>query len=327
MAELMTAEQYDEYVARRKHRAAVARGLGTALRHFVLVVVGLTMLMPFTWMCLASLKDLDEVEQVNPFPRASHLTECVKAAEARAARTPWSRGGPPAGWLVGFLGTFFGNYGKVFEQIPFHRYYFNSVFVAAWVTFLQTLTSAMAAYAFARLRWPGRDTVFKLYLGTLMVPGVVTMIPNFTLVVKLHFLDTYSGLIVPAAFTAFGTFLLRQFMLTIPLALDEAARIDGANHWQIFWNVVMPLARPGVITLMIFTFMGNYGSFFWPLVLIKSEHLRTLPIGMLFFDSSYGRQTNLIMAASVMNIIPLIILFVCTQRFIVKGIQLGAVKG
>jgi ABC-type glycerol-3-phosphate transport system permease component len=201
------------------------------------------------------------------------------------------------------------------------------VFVAAWVTFLQTLTSAMAAYAFARLHWPGRDTVFKLYLGTLMVPGVVTMIPNYTLVVKLHFLDTYSGLIVPAAFTAFGTFLLRQFMLTIPLALDEAARIDGASHWRVFWDVVMPLARPGVITLVIFTFMGNYGSFFWPLVLIKSEHLRTLPIGMLFFDSSYGKQTNLIMAASVMNILPLIILFICTQRFIVKGIQLGAVKG
>jgi ABC-type glycerol-3-phosphate transport system permease component len=185
----------------------------------------------------------------------------------------------------------------------------------------------MAAYAFARLRWPGRDTVFKLYLGTLMVPGVVTMIPNYSLVVKLHFLDTYPGLVVPAAFTAFGTFLLRQFMLTIPLALDEAARIDGASHWQIFWNVVMPLARPGIITLVIFTFMGNYGSFFWPLVLIKSEYLRTLPIGMLFFDSSYGRQTNLIMAASVMNIIPLVILFICTQRFIVKGIQLGAVKG
>jgi ABC-type glycerol-3-phosphate transport system permease component len=147
------------------------------------------------------------------------------------------------------------------------------------------------------------------------------------LVVKLQLLDTYQGLIIPAAFSAFGTFLLRQFMLGIPLALDEAAKIDGASHWQVFWNVIMPLARPGIITLVIFTFMGNYGSFFWPLVLIKSEYLRTLPIGMLFFDSSYGQQTNLLMAASVMNIIPLIILFVCTQKFIVKGIQLGAVKG
>jgi ABC-type glycerol-3-phosphate transport system permease component len=293
MPEAMSPEAYQSYVAARRRAAEQRRMAGTAGRHFVLIIVGLTMLLPFLWMCLASFKHLSEVEQINPLPTTWHPE----------------------------------NYIAVFKQIPFARYYFNSVFVAGWVTFLQTLTSAMAAYAFARLQWPGRDTVFKLYLGTLMVPGVVTMIPNYTLVVKLHFLDTYSGLIVPAAFTAFGTFLLRQFMLTIPLALDEAARIDGANHWQIFWNVVMPLARPGIITLVIFTFMGNYGSFFWPLVLIKSEHLRTLPIGMLFFDSSYGRQTNLIMAASVMNILPLIILFICTQRFIVKGIQLGAVKG
>jgi multiple sugar transport system permease protein len=289
----LTEAEYREYVERRERSARRKATTATFARHFVLIVVGLTMLLPFTWMCLASFKSLAEVEEVNPLPSEWHPE----------------------------------NYLQVFEEIPFGRYYFNSILVAGWVTFLQTLTSAMAAYAFARIRWPGRDTVFKLYLATLMVPGVVTMIPNYTLVVKLHFLDTYAGLIVPAAFSAFGTFLLRQFMLTIPLAVDEAARIDGANHWQIFWNVVMPLARPGVITLVIFTFMGNYGSFFWPLILIKSEYLRTLPIGMLFFDSSYGRQTNLLMAASVMNIIPLVILFICTQRFIVKGIQLGAVKG
>ena len=136
--------------------------------------------------------------------------------------------------------------------------------------------------------------------------------------------------ILPVSFAiviAFGTFLLRQFMLTIPPSLDEAAQIDGASHWQTFWNVILPLARPGLITLGIFTFLGNYRSFFWPLILIKSEHLRTLPIGMLYFDTVYGRQTNLIMAASVMNIIPLIILFVAAQRHIVKGVQLGAVKG
>lgn len=153
------------------------------------------------------------------------------------------------------------------------------------------------------------------------------MIPNYTLMVKLHLLDSYRGLIIPAAFTAFGTFLLRQFMLTIPRSLDEAAAIDGASHWQIFWDVILPLSRPGLITLSIFTFMGNYRSFFWPLILIKSQHLRTLPIGMLYFDTMYGRQTNLIMAATVMNIVPLVILFVVTQKFLVRGIQLGAVKG
>src|ERR1041385_6242146 len=153
-----------------------------------------------------------------------------------------------------------------------------------------------------------------------MVPGVVTMIPNFALMVQLHLLDSFLGLIVPAAFSAFGTFLLRQFMLTIPSSLDEAASIDGASRWTQFWDIILPLARPGLIALMIFTFMGNYGSFFWPLILIKSEHLRTLPIGMLFFDSIYGRQTNLLMAASIMNIVPLIVLFVASQKFLIRGI-------
>jgi len=261
--------------------------------HLFLLFLAATMLAPFAWMVLTSFKPLAEVEELNPWP---------------------SRWQPQ-------------NYIEVFRQISFARYYFNSIFVAAWVTFLQCLTSAMAAYAFGRLRWKGRDMVFRLYLATLMIPGVVTMIPNYTLMVKLHLLDSYKGLIIPAAFTAFGTFLLRQFMLTIPRSLDEAAQIDGASHWQIFWDVILPLARPGLITLSIFTFMGNYRSFFWPLVMIKSDHLRTLPIGMLYFDSIYGRQTNLIMAATVMNIVPLIILFVVTQKFLVKGIQLGAVKG
>jgi ABC-type glycerol-3-phosphate transport system permease component len=234
----------------------------------LLTLFAATTLAPFLWMVLASFKPLAEVERLNPLP---------------------SRWQPQ-------------NYVEVFRQIAFARYYFNSLFVAAWVTFLQVLTSAMAGYAFSRLRWPGRDRVFQLYLATLMVPGVVTMIPNYTL-------------------------MLRQFMLTIPTSIDEAAAIDGASYWQIFWEVILPLARPGLITLAIFTFMGNYSSFFWPLILIKSDHLRTLPIGMLYFDTVYGRQTNLIMAASVMNIIPLVLLFVVSQRFLVRGIQLGAVKG
>lgn len=264
-----------------------------AFSHLALGLMALTMLAPFLWMLLCSFKPLSEVESPNPVP---------------------------VSWQPG-------NYPRVFEQIPFARYYFNSILIAAWVTFLQCITSAMAAYAFSRLRWRGRDTVFKLYLATLMIPGVVTMIPNYTIMVNLGLLDSYIGLIVPAAFSAFGTFLLRQFMLTLPSSLDEAAAIDGASHWRIFWDVIMPLARPGLITLGIFTLLGNFGSFFWPLVMIKSEYLRTLPIGMLYFDSIYGRQTNLLMAASVMNVIPLIILFVVAQKHIVKGIQLGAVKG
>ena len=185
----------------------------------------------------------------------------------------------------------------------------------------------LSAFAFSRLHWLGRDSVFKLYLATLMIPGVVTMIPNFTIMVKLKLLDSFGGLIIPAAFSAFGVFLLRQFMLTIPKALDEAAMLDGATAGQVFWEVILPLTRPGLIALAIFTFMGNYGSFFWPLVMIKSENLRTLPIGLMYFDSIYGPQTNLIMAASVMSVIHPIILFVLLQKFLVQGIQIGAVKG
>jgi len=263
------------------------------LPHTLLILMSVVSLAPFLWMVLTSFKPLEEVGQLDPLPRHWHPE----------------------------------NYIEVFRQIPFARYYFNSIFIAGWVTFLQVLTSSMAAFAFSRLHWRGRDAVFKLYLATLMIPGVVTMIPNYSVMVKLHLLDSYTGLIVPASFSAFGTFLLRQFMLGIPQSLDEAAWIDGASAWSVFWDVIMPLSRAALVTLAIFSFMGNYGSFFWPLILIKSEQLRTLPIGMLYFDSSYGRETNLIMAASVMNIVPMIVLFVSTQKQLVAGIQLGGVKG
>lgn len=270
---------------------------GTHLRkfltHVTLVLVAVLSLAPFSWMLIASVSPLAEVESGRLWP-----------SELR-----WD------------------NYAQVFRQVAFARYYFNSVFIASWVTFLVVFTSSLAAYAFARLRWPGRDRLFQLYLATMMIPGLVTMIPNYSLMVKLQMIDSYQGLIIPAAFSAFGTFMLRQFMMSVHPSLDEAAEMDGAHPWQVFWQVVMPLCKPGLITLAIFTFMGTYGSFFWPLIMIKSEHLRTLPIGMLFFDSQYGRQTNLLMAASVMNVIPLIVLFIVGQRFIVKGIMLGGVKG
>ncbi len=288
-------------LAARTRRARLRRALSS---HAVLFTLSAAMMLPFLWMVLCSFKPLSEVDQLNPLPSA------------------FSEGAIGRG-----LSQIPQNYADVFRQVPFGRYYFNSIFVAAWVTFLTCLTSSMAGFAFSRLRWRGRDNVFKLYLATLMIPGVVTMIPNFVAIVKLHLLDSYLGLIVPASFSAFGTFLLRQFMLGIPTAIDEAAVVDGANPWRLFWDVILPLSRPGLITLAVLTFLGNYGSFFWPLLLVKSEHLRTLPVGMLAFDGVYGRQTNLLMAASVMNIVPLIILFVATQKFLVKGIQVGAVKG
>ncbi len=216
---------------------------------------------------------------------------------------------------------------QYFTKSAFVRYYFNSLFIAGWVTLLQCLTSTMAAFAFSRLRWRGRDKVFLMYLATMMIPGLVLMIPNYQIMMKLGWVDSYAGLIIPGAFSTFGTFLLRQFMLTIPRSLDEAAEIDGASKWQVFWEVIMPLARPGLIVLVIFTFMGSYRSFFWPLILIKTQAKYTLPVGLLYFDSSMGSQTQLMMAAVVMSVVPLIILFVVLQKYLIKGIQLGAVKG
>ncbi|MEO1129867.1 MAG: carbohydrate ABC transporter permease [Planctomycetota bacterium] len=219
------------------------------------------------------------------------------------------------------------NYADVFRQVPFGKYFFNSFFVAGWATLLQVITCSMAAYAFSRIQWPGRDKVFLLYLATLMVPGVVLMVPNFVIILRLGMFDDYTGLIIPAAFSAYGTFLLRQFMLTIPSSLDEAASIDGAGHWRIFTQVILPLARPGIIVLAIFAFLFNYNSFFWPLILTKSENLRVLPVGLLQFDSTYGSETPKIMAASLMAMIPPVILFLLLQKYLVRGIQLGAVKG
>jgi multiple sugar transport system permease protein len=260
-----------------------------------LVLLGLTFVVPFVWQVLMSLSSLTDVDL---------LTQT---------------GFPPVVKPE--------NYGQVFERVRFGKYFFNSFFVAGWVTLLQVVTCSMAAYAFSRVKWPGRERVFLLYLGTLMIPGVVLMVPNFAITLALGLFNNYWGLIIPGAFTAYGTFLLRQFMLTIPSSLDEAASIDGAGHWRIFTQVILPLARPGLIVLAIFAFLGNYNSFFWPLILTKDVNLRTLPIGLLDFDSTYGRETPLIMAASLMAMLPPVVLFLCLQKYLVRGIQLGAVKG
>lgn len=282
----------DASVAARRRRG-VPRWAAHLYWHVPMALIALTMALPFIWMVLTSLKPLSEVGLTNWFP--THFQ-----------------------WR---------NYERVFQVIPFARYYWNSIFVAAWIVFLQVLTSAMGAFAFSRLQWPGRDKVFILYLATMMLPGLVMVIPNYQIMIKLHLVNSFPGLIVPAAFSPFGVFLMRQFMLTIPPSLDESARMDGAGSWRIFWDVTLPLSRPGLITLTIFTFMGAYQNFFWPLVMLKSQSRYTLPIGLLFFDSSQGQTTNLLMAAVTMSIVPMVLLFIVLQKHIVKGIQVGAVKG
>ncbi|MGB2824667.1 MAG: carbohydrate ABC transporter permease [Phycisphaerae bacterium] len=281
-------------------RAKVA----AAARFAALCAMGFVISIPFIWMVSASFKPRPEVEDVRIVPKKPTLRNYPIVLDMQPD--------PATGRFL---------------ELRFGRWYFNSIFLAVGITVLQVLTSAMAAYAFSRMHWRGRDRVFLAYLATMMVPSVVTMIPNYQIMVSLRLINTYQGLILPAAFSAFGTFLLRQFMLSIPPSLDEAAKIDGATHWQVFWHVVMPLARPGLIALGIFTFLGAYRSFLWPLVMLKDDQFYPMQVGMLALDTTYGRQTELIMAATVMNIVPLIIVFVIFQKFLVKGIQLGSVKG
>jgi len=273
-------------------------------KHLGLIVIAVAMTVPFLWMLGSSIKPHHEIEELSFVPKSPQPENY--AIVLRQAPDPYT--------------------GK-FLNLDFPKWYFNSVFIAAWVSFLQVLTSSLAAYAFSRLTWPGRDQVFLLYLGTMMIPGIVTMLPNYQIMVGLGLVNHYQGLIIPAAFSAFGTFLLRQFMLGIPKSFDEAAEIDGANALQAFLEVILPMAKPGIIALTIFTFLGNFQSFFWPLVMVKDDAMRTIPVGLLSFQGQYGQQTELIMAATVMNVLPLIVLFVVMQKQLISGIQLGGVKG
>jgi len=285
-------------------RGPFARSVFRLIAYGVLMMMAFTMAVPFIWMVTASFKPRSEVQSPHLMPENPQ----------------------PGNYLV-VLRKRPDPHTKRFLDLNFPRWYINSLFVASFVTTLQVFTSAMAAYAFSRIQWPGRDKVFLLYLATMMIPGLVLMIPNYQIMVSLHLVNSYTGLILPGAFSAFGTFLMRQFMLTIPQSLDEAAKIDGASHAQVFLDIILPLSRSGLVTLGIFTFMGNYRSFFWPLVMIKNDWLRTLPVGMLSFQSSYGQQTELLMGATVMCIVPLIIIFIVLQKQLIEGIQLGAVKG
>lgn len=275
----------------------------STVMHVVLTLLAFTLVLPFVWMILTSLKPLDEVDAETWIPSVFQWENYKILFGIGVEDNIQYRG------------------------LTYGRWYWNSIFVATAVTFLQVLTSSLAAFSFSRLKWAGRDKVFLLYLTTMMLPGLVMMIPNYQIMISLGLVDTYWGLIIPAAFSAFGTFLLRQFMMTIPGSLDEAAQIDGASKWRLFWDVILPLSRPGLITLTIFTFIGNYQSFFWPLVMLKSTHRYTLPVGLLFFDSSQGQQTNVLMAAIALSVVPMIVIFVLLQNYLVKGIQLGAVKG
>ena len=219
------------------------------------------------------------------------------------------------------------NYVETFRVVPFSRYFLNSTIVTVSVTVLQILISSLAAFAFARLRFRGREALFLLYLATLMIPAQVTLIPNFLIIRNLRWYDTYMALIVPGLFSALSTFLLRQYYRGIPLDLDEAARMDGASSFRIWLQVIVPLSWPVMAALAIFTFQATWNDFLWPLVVTGSDEMRTIPIGLSYFVGQYGTSWNLLMAGSVIALLPVLVIYLLAQKTFVQGITLTGMGG
>jgi multiple sugar transport system permease protein len=219
------------------------------------------------------------------------------------------------------------NYQTLWQQLPIGRFFINSLIVAVGITVGQVITASLAAYAFARLRFPGRSALFGLYLATLIIPFQVTLIPNYILIHYLGWHNTYQGLIIPFISSVFSTFLLRQFFLTLPVDLEEAALLDGAGHFTIYARIMLPLARPALAALVIFAFLGSWNNFLWPLVVVSTESMKTLPLGIVEFESEYTIQWNLLMAGASLSLIPVLIVYLLAQRWIVEGIALTGQGG
>jgi multiple sugar transport system permease protein len=219
------------------------------------------------------------------------------------------------------------HYKQAFTQFPAVRYTANTLIIVLFSTIGTLLSCAMAGYAFSRLRWPDRGLVFSLLLATMMIPGQVTMIPVYVLFSKLRWVDTFLPLIVPAFFgNAFFIFLLRQFFLTIPEELLEAARLDGAGEWRVFWQIVLPLSKPALLTVMIFTVLRSWNDFLGPLIYLASEDKRTLALGLAHLHGVQGTEWGLLMAASMLMVLPAVLLFFVAQRFFIEGIALTGTK-
>jgi len=263
--------------------------------HTILLIGAFTMLLPFIWMVSTSFKPSSEI-YVFP-PRWIPKNPTLK------------------------------NYVDLFSSINFGRPFLNTVIVASSITFLSVLLSSMAGYAFAKFRFKGRDKLFFLILTTLMVPGQMTMIPVFLLLRYLGLLNTYTGLILPGAVSVFNIFFMRQFIITIPNDLIEAARIDGARESYIFFKIILPLSKPALTTISIFTFTGSWNSFLWPLIVAQDERMYTLPVAVSVLAGQYGENIAIQMAGSCIVITPILIFFLFAQRYFIKGIALTGLKG
>ena len=213
------------------------------------------------------------------------------------------------------------------EDFPVIRWLFNSLFVSTSVTFLVLFVASTAAYAFARLEFKGRDSLFMVVVATMIIPAQITLIPVFLIVQKLGWFNSYFGLIVPGLAGGFGVFLLRQFFLQIPVELEEAAFMDGAGPIAIYWRVILPLVKPALAALAIFTFIGSWNDFAWPLIITNDIAMRTLPIGIMIFQGRYTQEFGLTMAAAAVCTVPIIIAFLIFQKRITEGIAMTGIKG
>jgi len=263
--------------------------------HAALLVGAIVMVGPYIWMLLTSFKTATEVVKVPPTILPDHFQ-----------------------W---------GNYGDVLSLLSFKYLYWNTAFMTVGRTLGQLLFCSLAAYAFARIRFPGHNVLFVLFLSVLMVPFQVFIIPQYIIMQHLGWIDTMKALIVPGMFSAFGTFLLRQFFMSLPRELEEAARLDGANHFQIYWRIMLPLAKPGLIAVAILTILWSWNDFLWPLVVINSGGKLPIAPGLALLQGQHSTEYQILMAGAVLATWPTVLVFVLLQRHFVEGIALTGTKG
>lgn len=271
------------------------RRVTTAFLYLLLVLLTAFFFIPFWWMVATSLKTYSEVytRQYSLIPTSLH----------------------------------FENYRSVFQALPFAKYFYNTFKISALVIIGTLTTSSMAAYAFARLHFKGRDVLFFLYLATLMIPRQVVLIPNFIIFRELGLLDTHWSLVLSGIFTAYGTFLLRQFFLSIPKELEEAAVIDGYGYWARFMNIIIPLSKAALTTLLIITLLSIWNEYLYALVFLQSDKNRTLTLGISLLRGDFDVKWNQVMAATVISVAPIVLVYFSAQRYFVEGIALTGVKG
>ena len=281
--------------SRRSVRTPAARAaLGrSVLLHVVIVLGALVMFFPFYWTLVTSLTP------------GSGLSSTPQLVPADASLE---------------------SYAQLFSQLPFARVVGNSLLLAVITTLVQLFTSATAAYAFSRLPFPGRTVVFGVYLATMMIPLQVLVVPLFAELRAFGLVDTYIGALLPTFAAAFGIFLLRQAMNQVPVELDEAASIDGAGHFRIFWTVILPNIRPALATLAVFAFMGSWNSFLWPLVVLRSPELQTLPVALAGLQGQYTTQWDIVMAGSVISILPMLAIYLFAQKYVIQGVANTGLK-